>query len=146
MPAPKGNKFAEGNNGGRPRIVGKDNIAAYGEMMVVEFEEHLRTLEEHKDPIFIEAWARRHNISDDTLRRYCDENEEFCMAYKRAKQIQKEVLIKGAMKGWFNPTFSIFTAKNITDMRDKVETDITSGGKPLQQEYVLKISNALDEL
>ena len=59
------------------------------------------------------------------------ENKEFSVSYKRARDIQKEVLIRGAMKGWFNPTAFIFTAKNITDMRDKIETDITSGGQPI---------------
>jgi len=125
MPAKKGNNYAVGNKGGRPRIIPKDKVAEYGEMMLAEFEEHLTTLEEHKDPIFIEAWARRHRISDDTLRRYVEENEVFCASYKRCKQIQKEVLIKGAMKGWFNPTAFIFTAKNITDMRDKQEVDVS---------------------
>lgn len=126
-----GNQFAVGNDGGRPRKVAKDNIAEYGRMLVAEFEEHLRTLEIHKDPIFIEAWARRHDISDETLRAYRDEDKEFSVSYKRAREIQREVLIRGALKGWFNTTAFIFTAKNITDMRDKVETDITTGGQPI---------------
>lgn len=132
MPAPKGNTFAKGNEGVRPRKVPKDNIAEYGRMLVAEFEHHLATLAEHKRPIFIEAWARKHDISDDTLRRYIEDNEEFCVSYKRAKEIQKELLIEGAMRGFFNPTAFIFTAKNITDMRDRVENDVTSGGKEIK--------------
>lgn len=131
MPAPKGNKYAQGNKGGRPRKVAKDNIAEYGRMLVAEFEEHLRTLETHKDPIFIEAWARKHDITDETLRKYRDESQEFSVSYKRAREIQKEVLIRGAMKGWFNPTAFIFTAKNITDMRDKQEIDHTTKGEKI---------------
>jgi hypothetical protein len=31
-----------------------------------------------------------------------------------------------AMRGFYNPTYTIFVAKNITDMRDKVEQEITN--------------------
>lgn len=137
MAAPKGNKFAEGNNGGRPRKVAKDNITAYGEMMVAEFEAYLKNFDQHKSPIFIEAWCRQHNISDQTLRKYCDENEEFLASYQKAKQIQKELLITGGLKGYFNPTSFIFTAKNITDMRDKQEIDHTSKGERLYSDEQL---------
>ncbi len=123
MPAKKGNKYALGNNGGRPPLVAPEDLLELGEQMVSDFQNHLQTLEEHKDPIFIENWARQHNISDQTLRNYCEANEEFLASYKRCKQIQKEVLVRGGLKGWFNPTAFIFTAKNITDMRDKIETE-----------------------
>lgn len=138
MSAPIGNKFAQGNKGGRPLKIAREDLVQLGNEMVADFQVHLDTLEEHKNPIFIENWARRHNISDVTLRRYCEENEEFCASYKRCKQIQKEVLIKGGLKGWFNPTAFIFTAKNITDMRDKIETDITSGGQPITGMQIVK--------
>ncbi len=49
---------------------------------------------------------------------------EFSVAYKKAKQLQKDILITNAMRGLYNTTFSIFLAKNITDLRDKQEYDL----------------------
>lgn len=55
----------------------------------------------------------------------------FCNAYKAAKELQKEFLISIGLNGAAPSAFAIFTAKNVTDMRDRVEQDITSGGKPI---------------
>ena len=43
----------------------------------------------------------------------------------KAKDLQKEVLIQNGMAGLYDKTFAIFTAKNVTDMRDKVQTEVT---------------------
>lgn len=122
MPAKKGNKYAEGNNGGRPPIIAEEERVNFFKKMLSDFQEHFDTLEKHKNPIFVENWARKHGVSDQTIRNYCDENEEFLATYKECRQIQKEVLILGGLKGYFNPTAFIFTAKNITDMRDSHES------------------------
>lgn len=42
----------------------------------------------------------------------------FCNAYKEAKELQKEFLISVGLSGAANAPFAIFTAKNVTDMRD----------------------------
>ncbi len=67
--------------------------------------------------------------------------KEFCNAYKEAKEMQKEFLVNLGLSGAAPSTFTIFTAKNVTDMRDKSETDITSGGVPLinADEYIRKV-------
>lgn len=39
------------------------------------------------------------------------------------KDLQKDFLIQGALQGFYNPAFAIFTAKNITDMKDKQEVE-----------------------
>ena len=62
----------------------------------------------------------------ETLRNWCENYPDFFAAYKKAKDLQKDMLIDLAMRGFYNPTFSIFTAKNITDMKDKVETESTN--------------------
>ena len=54
---------------------------------------------------------------------------EFSEAYNSCKQLQKEFLIDNAIKGFIPPATYIFTAKNISDMRDKQEVDLTSKGK-----------------
>ena len=68
----------------------------------------------------------------------------FCNAYKEAKELQKEFLINIGLAGAAPAPFAIFTAKNVTDMRDKVETDVTSGGKPIAQIVGMKIIKEQD--
>lgn len=43
----------------------------------------------------------------------------FSQAYAYAKHLQKKQLIEGAVAGAYAPQFSIFLAKNITDMKDE---------------------------
>lgn len=63
---------------------------------------------------------------------------EFCNAYKAAKELQKEFLISLGLSGATPSAAFIFTAKNVTDMKDKTETDITSKGKPITKiEYIV---------
>jgi hypothetical protein len=116
-----GNKCAVGNDGGRPRKVEIEDLPELGRLMVDEFTEHLETLEAHKMPLFFDGWARRHNLSDETIKRYSEDDKVFCAHAQHAKQIQKEILMIGGMKGYFNSQFTIFVAKNITDMRDRTE-------------------------
>ena len=68
--------------------------------------------------------------------------KDFRNAYKEAKELQKEFLISIGLSGASNAPFTIFTAKNVTDMRDKTETDITSGGKPLPLLYAIRNNNS----
>jgi len=82
---------------------------------------------------FLSEFARNVGVSVRTLERWAKQHKEFCRAYKRAKELQKEFLITNGLLGLYNPTFAIFTAKNITDMRDQQnlridgETHISAG-------------------
>ncbi len=58
--------------------------------------------------------------------------QEFCNAYKEAKELQKEFIIGLGLAGAAPAPFAIFTAKNITDMRDKQEIDHSSLGEPIK--------------
>lgn len=49
----------------------------------------------------------------------------FCNAYNVAKELQKEFLIAVGLAGAAPPASFIFTAKNVTDMRDKIERSDT---------------------
>lgn len=53
---------------------------------------------------------------------------KFCNAYKEAKELQKEFLISLGLGGISPSSSFIFTAKNVTDMRDKQETEVTHRG------------------
>ena len=66
-----------------------------------------------------------------------DENEnlkhpDFSYAYKKAKDYQEALIAEGTLAGAFNPTFAIFTAKNVLGWKDKTEQEITGAdGQPL---------------
>lgn len=51
--------------------------------------------------------------------------QEFSKAYKEAKTKQEDFLIQGGLAGAMPASAFIFTAKNITSMRDKVESEVT---------------------
>lgn len=50
-----------------------------------------------------------------------DAFQRFCKSYNVAKELQKEWLIANGMAGAAPPASFIFVAKNVTDMRDKIE-------------------------
>lgn len=60
-----------------------------------------------------------------------NEFTDFCNAYKAAKEIQKEFLISLGLSGTTPPSSYIFTAKNVSDMRDKNELDLTTLGEKI---------------
>lgn len=90
----------------------------------VKSESEKFRLTPNKMPTFF-SFAESINVDVDTLRNWCDEHEEFFGAYTRAKDLQKEWLIANGLSGAANPQFAIFTAKNVTDMRDKVDVENT---------------------
>lgn len=72
---------------------------------------------------FINSFAMKIGVNRDTLHEWTKVHEEFSDAYKKCKELQKQFLIINALNGNYNSTAFIFTAKNITDMRDKKEID-----------------------
>lgn len=88
----------------------------------VEYETVWRWAEQGKDIDEEGEWVE--NKTPDFLR--------FFNAYKEAKELQKEFLISIGLANAAPSAFAIFTAKNVTDMRDKIETDITSKGEKVE--------------
>jgi len=139
MAAPKGNKNAIGNNGGRPT----DYKTEYCEALIKWFEiepNYEKELPHYKDgeitwydyktianrlPKFHE-FAKSIGVTHKTLLNWCDVNIEFLQAYTQAKELQKYFLIENGLNGCYNAAFAIFVSKNITDMKDKqdIEGDI----------------------
>lgn len=83
----------------------------------------------------VKRWAEkgedRDTIDEDTKKFTKEELEEraqlaldlreFSESYKEAKEMQKEFLISIGLSGATPPASFIFVAKNITDMKDKIE-------------------------
>ena len=74
-------------------------------------------------------------VNKDTLIEWTKVHPEFSDAYKRAKDLQEANLIEGTLSGAYQPSFSIFTAKNVLGWRDKTEQELTGkDGAPIQHE------------
>jgi hypothetical protein len=74
-------------------------------------------------------FARKIGVNGDTIVEWAKKYKEFSAAYNVAKELQKEFLVDNGLAGLYPPASFIFTAKNVTDMRDKQEVEVT--GKKL---------------
>ena len=79
-------------------------------------------------------------VCRDTLDAWTKEYQEFSDTYKKCKNLQKDMLNDLAMRGFYNPTYTIFVAKNITDMRDKQEV-VTTPDDELRERYLEAMKN-----
>ena len=61
------------------------------------------------------------DVCMETLEEWKKVHKEFSLAFKKCKLLQKRFLITNGIKNLYNPAFAIFTAKNITDMRDQTD-------------------------
>lgn len=71
-----------------------------------------------------EKFAVSIDVHRDTLDEWTKQYDEFSDTYKKCKNLQKDMLNDLAMRGFYNPTYTIFVAKNITDMKDRTEQGI----------------------
>lgn len=88
-------------------------------------EEFTTYIEKPNNLPTFEGYAKKICVDVDTLKNWTREHEEFNKVYERCKQLQKDFLVQNALLGYYNTTFSIFLAKNITDLKDKIECDST---------------------
>ena len=70
---------------------------------------------------FLSRFAESIGVTHKCLLGWVHRYPEFSTAYARAKQLQKAMLVENGLQGLYNSHFAIFTAKNITDMRDVQE-------------------------
>lgn len=64
------------------------------------------------------------NVWATTIDKWREKYPDFDIAIRNGKKRAKAQLIQGGLQGRYHPTFSIFVAKNCTDMRDKRETEV----------------------
>lgn len=93
------------------------------------------TTEVHRDYGFmsndmpmLSGFARKIGVAHFTLIRWADKKNEneypgFCEAYNEAKELQKAFLASIGLKGFAPPASFIFVTKNVTDWKDKNETE-----------------------
>lgn len=73
----------------------------------------------------VQEWAKAKD--EDGNLRYPD----FGAAYKRAKDMQHEMLVTLGLSGLYNPIFAKFIAQNYTELRDKQAIDHTTLGRSM---------------
>lgn len=88
-----------------------------------EGKEHIVKIEKPNVLPTFEKFAVNIGVHRDTLNEWTKQFEEFSDSYKKCKDLQRDMLNDLAMRGFYNPTYTIFVAKNIADMKDKVETE-----------------------
>jgi hypothetical protein len=164
-PTMVGNQNALGNEGGRPT----DYLPEYCDQLIEYFEiepnreveiPHLKDGEvvwidykivANRLPVFHE-FAKKIGVTHKTLLNWCDSHVEFLQSYTQAKELQKFFLIENGLSNCYNANFAIFTAKNITDMRDRQEITGADGkdlipartlSKIEAASYILKLENEL---
>lgn len=65
------------------------------------------------------GWCGKKLISRQTLHEWVSVHPEFSDAYKVAKELQEDLLIRGGIAGAYATAFAVFTAKNAIGWRDK---------------------------
>jgi len=98
------------------------DIKGYGKTGSQNFEKQEYKLVANRLPMF-SKFARSIGTTTSSLDRWCKKHEEFREAYNTAKEMQKEFLMDNGLAGLYPPASFIFTAKNITDMKDVVKQE-----------------------
>jgi hypothetical protein len=85
---------------------------------------------------FLSNFADSIGVDDKTLENWSKQHKDFLRAYTRAKALQKQHLVTCGLLGLYNSKFAVFTACNITDMRNKEEHThgVTDGLADLMKE------------
>jgi len=91
-----------------------------------EYEKTEYTTIPNELPTFAK-FARSIGVAYDTVCDWVKVHPEFLHAHNEAKRLQEEFLIDNGLAGLYPPASYIFTAKNITTMRDKTEVEHSGG-------------------
>jgi len=83
------------------------------------------------------------NVDRTTLHNWCDDHPEFFLAYRKAKSMQKKLLMYQCSYGYITPSYAVFLTKALTDLNDVSSVDITSGGEKVES---VSLSSVLSEL
>lgn len=129
MAAPRGNKFAVGNKGGRNTLY-KESVC--DEMRKFYARDKVIVLANKIIPNelpTVEGFAIKLGVSRDTLYEWAKVHEEFSDTMSFCKLITKEFLVQNGLRGLYATNFAIFVATNMTDLKSKQEED-NSNKKP----------------
>lgn len=146
LPLKAGKKNHQGEGGGKPTLYKEEycqgmidffTVPTYRMVVVKRTTKALRegfeapeVIEEFEerggDLPFLSQYAHKIGVATKTLAKWAERHEKFGEAYNVCKELQKNHLVQNGVQGNYNPAFGIFTAKNITDMRDQPTTVINN--------------------
>lgn len=84
----------------------------------------------------ITDFAKKIGVNRSSLHEWSRKHKDFSVALKEAKELQHEIIIKSALCGYYNASFSIFAMKNIAGWRDKNEDDKSDDRLESELEFV----------
>ena len=102
--------------------------------------EKVKTVEKANPLPTFEKFAVSIGVCLKTLDEWQEVYPEFRHACQQCRELQKDMLNDLAMRGFYNPTYTIFVAKNITDMRDKAELP-PEAYEDVRDAYLLAMKN-----
>lgn len=82
------------------------------------FEKFAVSIDVHRDTLH--EWQKEENV---------EKYPNFSDTYKKAKALQDDMVNDLAMRGFYNPTYTIFWAKNRLGMKDKQEVEQTGNAQ-----------------
>ena len=127
MPAPKGNKFAEGNAGPQPTKYTQEFIEKEAVAFVKWFAK--------PGNIYFKRFALERGYSPDELARFAKKSEVFRRAYLFAKEWQECKIVEGALFNKLNSSFAKFAMANLSGWSDKQQL---SGDSENPLSFILK--------
>ena len=102
--------------------------------------EKVKTVEKPNPLPTFEKFAVKIGVTSNVLKLWCERHSEFNEVCNQCRELQKDMLNDLAMRGFYNPTYTIFVAKNITDMTDK--PDIQSQDfEEIREAYLTNLKN-----
>lgn len=139
MPAPKGNKNAVGNAGGRPTKYSDEMLKKVQEYLdsCVDTEGEFHKTRGEKSDSFERTLdvnlpsalglSLYLGVNEDTLYEWSKKHVEFSEAFRRVVKEGEHRMVNNAMSGKYNPLMAKFVLSSRHEYREK--TDVTSGGK-----------------
>ena len=115
------------NKGGRPK--GSKGASKYTPEFIEEERKALdKWAEAKKETLNFNFWLGdfvvERGYHRQRLSEFAEESKVFSDTLKKAKQIQENKIVKGALLNKFNPSMAIFALKNVADWRDKKEMEV----------------------
>lgn len=107
----------------------------YIESVSTYLEEHIDTRDEKAHTVklpTIEGFARYIDVDKTTLYDWERDHPEFSHALGHIRTEQQERLLNKGLSGDYNPTIAKLILSSNHGMREKTDTDITTGGKAIQ--------------
>ena len=102
--------------------------------------EKVKTVEKPNPLPTFEKFAVSIGVTVEAIKHWEKTRPEFRTACEQCRALQKDMINDIAMRGYYNPTYTIFVAKNLTDMKDKQEANVDNF-ESVRQEYLKAMKN-----